>query len=227
MPVCHLKLHLKLREGQVSMWNASPQHLKQLSEKVSGYVLSRTIYELNRASCNQVADKMPLNINMFCSGMKLPMTMSKLNGGLTVWIKSNGVFKWLKDFAKKVLEPNQFLGSMHCSNGFIFSSWQGYKLLFALNTKKWLSCWSEWHIQKWPAYVLAWLHRCPYTQTTSLGDKHATTLEVFSWIFHNLIQFDIHILSDRNQMTPMHSHNVTGFCHVYWSIPNNSGCIAL
>ena len=92
---------------------------KQLSQKVSSHVLSRTIYELNKAIFNQVADKMPLNVDMFCSGMKLPLRMSKWDGGLTVRIKVNEVFKWSKDFAQKAPEPNQFLGSV-CGND-IFS----------------------------------------------------------------------------------------------------------
>ena len=46
------------------------------------------------------------------------------------------------------------------------------------------------------------------------ADKHATTLDGFSQIFHNFIRFNTHILSDRNRMTPMHSHIVTGFRQV-------------
>jgi hypothetical protein len=79
---------------------------KQFSQKVGGHVLSRTIYKLDRAIFDQVVDKMPLNVDIFCSGVKLPLRMSKCDGALTVRIKSNGVFKWLKDFAQKALEPN-------------------------------------------------------------------------------------------------------------------------
>ena len=63
---------------------------KQLSQKVSGHVLSKTIYELDRAIFNHVADEVPPNIDMFCSGMKLPLRMSKCDGRLTVRIKNNG-----------------------------------------------------------------------------------------------------------------------------------------
>ena len=108
---------------------------KQLSQKVSSHVLSRTIYELNKAIFNQVADKMPLNVDMFCSGMKLPLRMSKCDGGWTVRIKSDGVFECSKDFTQKVLEPNQFLGGMCGSNVFSFSSQQGYEFLL-LQTPK-------------------------------------------------------------------------------------------
>ena len=102
---------------------------KRLSQKVGSHVLGRTIYELDRAIFNQVVDKMPPNVNMFCSGMKLPLRMSKCDGGRTVRIKSNGVFEWSKDFTQKAPEPNQFLGGMHGSDIFSFSSQQGYKFL--------------------------------------------------------------------------------------------------
>ena len=59
------------------------------------------------------------------------------------------------------------------------------------------------------------------------GDKRATTLDGFSQIFHNFIRFNIHILSDRNRMTPTHSHIITGFRQVYRSIPNDFWHIAL
>ena len=59
------------------------------------------------------------------------------------------------------------------------------------------------------------------------GDKRATTLDRFSRIFHNFIWFNIHILSDRNWMTPMHSHIVTGFHQEYRPILNDFWCIAL
>ena len=59
------------------------------------------------------------------------------------------------------------------------------------------------------------------------GDKHATTLDGFLQIFHNFIQFNIHILLDRNRMTLMHSHIVTGFRQEYQLIPNDFQRIAL
>ena len=58
-------------------------------------------------------------------------------------------------------------------------------------------------------------------------DKRAMTLDGFSRIFHNFIRFNIHILSDRNRMTPTHSHIVTRFDQAYRSIPNDFRRIAL
>ena len=79
---------------------------KWLSQKVGGHVLGRTIYELDRAIFDRIADEVPPNVDMFHSGVKLPLRMSKCDSGLTVRIKGNGVLEWSKDFAQKAPEPN-------------------------------------------------------------------------------------------------------------------------
>ena len=57
---------------------------KRLSQKVGGHVLGRTIYELDRAIFDRIADEVPPNIDMFRSGVKLPLRMSKCDGGLVI-----------------------------------------------------------------------------------------------------------------------------------------------
>jgi hypothetical protein len=46
---------------------------ERLGEKVGGHVLGRTINKLDRAIFDQVADEMSLDVNMFSSGMELPL----------------------------------------------------------------------------------------------------------------------------------------------------------
>ena len=46
---------------------------KRLSEEIGGHVFGRTINELDRAFFDRVANKMPQNIDMFGSGVKLPV----------------------------------------------------------------------------------------------------------------------------------------------------------
>ena len=55
-----------------------------LGEKIGSHVLSRTINQLNRAFFNGIVDEMPLDINVFGSGMKLPLQMSEHNSGLVI-----------------------------------------------------------------------------------------------------------------------------------------------
>ena len=57
---------------------------EQLGEKISGHVLSRTINKLDRAFFNIIVDEMPLDVNVFSSGLKLPLRMSERNSGLVI-----------------------------------------------------------------------------------------------------------------------------------------------
>src|SRR5882762_10847320 len=50
---------------------------ERLCEKVGSHVLGRTVDKLNRAIFDRVADEMPLYVNMFCSGMELPLRMGE------------------------------------------------------------------------------------------------------------------------------------------------------
>ena len=83
--------------------------------------LQQTIYELNGAIFDQVANEMPPDIDMFCLGMELPLWVCKCDGGLIIWVESEGIFKQLKDFTKKMLEPNEFLSSVYSSDVFCLS----------------------------------------------------------------------------------------------------------
>ena len=129
-PVCCPTLPLKLREK--SKWVCEVLHFgawERLHKKVSGHVLSRTIYKLNGAIFNWVANEMPLNINVFCLGMEVPLRMSKCNGRLVIQVKNDGVFEWTKYFAKSP-EPNKFFGSMGCGDVLCFHGRKSDKLLF-------------------------------------------------------------------------------------------------
>ena len=57
---------------------------KQLGEKIGSHVLSRTLNKLNRAFFNRVVDEVPPDVNMFSSGVKLPLQMSKHNSRLVI-----------------------------------------------------------------------------------------------------------------------------------------------
>ena len=91
---------------------------KRLSEEVCSHVLSWTINEFDRTLFDWVVNEMPPDINMPGSGVKLPVWMSKSNGGLVVWVEGDQVFKWMEDFSKKTSKPNKFLGSMRSGNVF-------------------------------------------------------------------------------------------------------------
>jgi len=93
---------------------------ERLCEKVGSHVLGRTVDKLNRAIFDRVADEMPPYVNMFCSGMELPLRMGERNSGLVVQVKNDEVFEWSKDFAKKAPEPDKFLGGVRGSDIFCF-----------------------------------------------------------------------------------------------------------
>ena len=57
---------------------------KWLGEKIGSHVLGRTINKLDRALFDRVADEMPMDIDMFSSGVKLPLQMSKHNSRLVI-----------------------------------------------------------------------------------------------------------------------------------------------
>ena len=94
-----------------------------VGEKIGSHVLGRTINKLNRAFFDRVADEMPPDIDMFSLGVKLPLQMSECNSGLVIWVKNDQVFEWSKDFTKKALKPNKFLGCVHRSYVFCFGCW--------------------------------------------------------------------------------------------------------
>ena len=96
---------------------------KWLGEKIGSHVLGSTINKLYRALFDRVVDEMPTEIDMFSSGMKLPLRMSEHNSGLVIWVKNDQVFEWLKDFTKKSPKPNKFLGCVCSSYIFCFGYW--------------------------------------------------------------------------------------------------------
>jgi hypothetical protein len=103
---------------------------ERLRKKVGGHVLSWTIYELDRAIFNRVADEMPPNVDVFSSGMELPLRMSECDGGLVIRVKNDGVFEWSEHFAKKAPEPDKFFGGMGCGDVLCFRGRKSDKLLF-------------------------------------------------------------------------------------------------
>ena len=58
-------------------------------------------YTSSIAIFNRVVDEVPSNIDVFCSGMELPLQMSECDSGLVIQIKNKGAFKWLEDFLRK------------------------------------------------------------------------------------------------------------------------------
>ena len=85
-------------------------------QNVGSHFVGGAIGDFDIASLNDVSDVMVPDVNVFCTGMVVPI-LSESDGRLVVIVKHHG-FRWSKDFHDELAQPHGFLGSMHGSNIF-------------------------------------------------------------------------------------------------------------